>query len=377
MLESKGHKVALIEVSNDDIAGITGKINAAISAIYSPASKQRVSAAIARLSPDVVHVHNFFPLLSPSVYDACHNAGVPVVQTLHNYRLGCPNAMLFRQGMACEDCLGKKIPWPGILHGCYRGSRAQSAAVATMLAVNHIRGTWHKGVDAYIALTAFQKEKLVQAGLPREKIYIKPNYVSDPQPLDRTKALGEYALFVGRISPEKGITTLINAYVENSLHIPLKIAGTGPLLEALQARVRAKGLQNVIKFLGQQDKSAVLQLMRHAKFLIFPSVWYETFGLSAIEAFASSLPVVASRLGTMAEIVEDGVTGLHFQAGSSTDLANKMRWAYKHPEEMICMGQNARRAYEARYTPKNNYQQLMAIYQAVIDKETTMVGAVR
>ena len=375
LLETKGHRVELIEVSNDDIVGIKGKINAAISAIYSPASKQRVSAAIARLSPDIVHVHNFFPLLSPSVYDACHDAGVPVVQTLHNYRLGCPNAMLFRQGMACEDCLGKKIPWPGILHGCYRGSRAQSAAVATMLAVNHISGTWHKGVDAYITLTAFQKEKMVQAGLPRKKIYIKPNLVFDPQPLERTKSLGEFALFVGRISPEKGILTLINAYVENRLHIPLKIAGTGPMLEALRETVRDKGLQNIIKFLGQQDKPAVLQLMRHARFLIFPSVWYETFGLSAVEAFASSLPVVASRLGTMAEIVEDGVTGLHFQAGSSTDLANKMRWAYKHPEEMICMGQNARRAYEARYTPKNNYQQLMAIYEAVMDKETTTVGA--
>lgn len=366
LLEKKGHQVSLIEVSNDDIVGIGGRINAAFSALYSPVSKRYVSKAIAHFYPDVVHIHNFFPLLSPSVYDACNNANVPVVQTLHNYRLGCPNAMLFRNNTACEDCLGKRIAWSGILHACYRGSHIQSTVVATMLAVHWQRGTWQKSIDAYIALTAFQKEKMVQAGLPREKIYIKPNYIFDPQSLNITRANGEYALFVGRISPEKGILTLLDAYLQNSLRIPLKIAGTGPLLENLQARIQSAGLDDVITFLGQQDKSAVMRLMYDARFLIFPSIWYETFGLAMIEAFACSLPVLASSWGSMAEIVENNVTGLHFQAGSSTDLANKIRWAYEHPEEMICMGKNARSAYEAYYTSDHNYQQLIAIYQAVI-----------
>jgi len=366
LLEKKGHQVSLIEVSNDDIVGIEGRINAAFSALYSPVSKRYVSKAIAHFCPDVVHIHNFFPLLSPSVYDACNNANVPVVQTLHNYRLGCPNAMLFRNNTACEDCLGKRIAWSGILHACYRGSHIQSTVVATMLAVHWQRGTWQKSVDAYIALTAFQKEKIVQAGLPREKIYIKPNYIFAPQSLNITRANGEYALFVGRISPEKGILTLLDAYLQNSLRIPLKIAGTGPLLENLQAKIQSAGLDDVITFLGQQDKSAVMRLMCNARFLIFPSIWYETFGLAMIEAFACSLPVLASSWGSMAEIVENNVTGLHFQAGSSTDLANKIRWAYEHPEEMICMGKNARSAYEAYYTSDHNYQQLIAIYQAVI-----------
>jgi len=367
LLEANDHQVALVEISNDQIVSVLDKANAAVRAIYSPASKQQVSAEIAHFRPDVVHVHNFFPLLSPSVYDACRDAGVPVVQTVHNYRLGCLNAILLRNGKVCEDCLGKRMPWPGIVHGCYRGSRAQSAATAAMLAVHWLRGTWQERVDAYIVLTNFQKEKMVQAGLPREKIYVKPNYISEPEQCSESKIFGDYALFVGRLSPEKSITTLIEAYKHNDLRIPLKIVGDGPLHESLQADVQAAGLESAIKFLGRQDKSAVLSLMHNARFLVFPSIWYETFGLTMVEAFACGLPVLASRLGSMAEIVEDGVTGLHFEAGNSADLADKMQWANEHPEEMICMGKNARRAYEAHYTPEINYQQLTAIYQQVID----------
>jgi glycosyltransferase involved in cell wall biosynthesis len=367
LLEANDHQVALVEISNDQIVSVFDKANAAVRAIYSPASKQQVSAEIAHFRPDVVHVHNFFPLLSPSVYDACRDAGVPVVQTVHNYRLGCLNAILLRNGKVCEDCLGKRMPWPGIVHGCYRGSRAQSAATAAMLAVHWLRGTWQERVDAYIVLTNFQKEKMVQAGLPREKIYVKPNYISEPEQCGESKIFGDYALFVGRLSPEKSITTLIEAYKHNDLRIPLKIVGDGPLHESLQADVQAAGLESAIKFLGRQDKSAVLSLMHNARFLVFPSIWYETFGLTMVEAFACGLPVLASRLGSMAEIVEDGVTGLHFEAGNSADLADKMQWANEHPEEMISMGKNARRAYEAHYTPEINYQQLTAIYQQVID----------
>ena len=367
LLEANDHQVALVEISNDQIVSVFDKANAAVRAIYSPASKQQVSAEIAQFRPDVVHVHNFFPLLSPSVYDACRDAGVPVVQTVHNYRLGCLNAILLRNGKVCEDCLGKRMPWPGIVHGCYRGSRAQSAATAAMLAVHWLRGTWQERVDAYIVLTNFQKEKMVQAGLPREKIYVKPNYISEPEQCGESKIFGDYALFVGRLSPEKSITTLIEAYKHNDLRIPLKIVGDGPLHESLQADVQAAGLESAIKFLGRQDKSAVLSLMHNARFLVFPSIWYETFGLTMVEAFACGLPVLASRLGSMAEIVEDGVTGLHFEAGNSADLADKMQWANEHPEEMISMGKNARRAYEAHYTPEINYQQLTAIYQQVID----------
>jgi glycosyltransferase involved in cell wall biosynthesis len=372
LLEAKGHQVTLLETTNDTIASVWEKANAAVRAIYSPASKQQVSAKIAHFRPDVVHVHNFFPLLSPSVYDACRDTGVAVVQTLHNYRLGCPNAMLFRNGKVCEDCLGKKMPWPGIIHGCYRGSRTQSAVTAAMLAVHWLRGTWQERVDAYIALTAFQKEKMVQAGLPREKIHVKPNYVLAPESLGDCKTLGDYALFVGRLSQEKSVATLIEAYQYNDLLIPLKIVGDGPLRAALQTEVQAAGLEDVIEFLGRRDRSAVLSLMCRAKFLVFPSAWYEGFPVTIAEAFACGLPVLTSRLGSMAEIVEDCVTGLYFEAGNSVDLADKMQWANEHPEEMIWMGKNARRAYEARYTPEDNYQQLVTIYQQVIDVRSSV-----
>jgi glycosyltransferase involved in cell wall biosynthesis len=370
LLKNQGHQVDLWEISNDGIVGLLGKAKAAIDSIYSSSSKQKTSDAIARLNPDIVHVHNFFPLLSPSVYDACDLAKIPVVHTLHNYRLGCPNAMLFRQGKSCEDCLGHKLPWQGVVHGCYRDSRAESAAVAAMLAFHWWRGTWQNRVNAYIVLTAFQKEKMIMAGLPEDKIYIKPNYVCEPivgarQCLAPTSS--EYALFVGRISIEKGITTLIDAYLQHNLRIPLKIAGNGPLLPELKAKVQAAGLEQAIEFLGHQDKSAVWQLMQNARFLVFPSIWYETFGLTMVEAFACGLPVVASRLGSMAEIVEDGVTGLHFEVGNAKDLAEKMQWAYDRPEVMQQMGNNARGVYENYYTPQDNYRQLMDIYQAAKD----------
>lgn len=374
LLKFNGHEVLVLEVNNDGIVGDWNKAKAAVSAIYSTASKNLISAEIKRFHPAIVHIHNFFPLLSPAVYDACRNAGVPVVQTLHNYRLGCPKAMLFRDGKVCEDCIDKLVPWSGIVHGCYRSSRTQSAVVAAMIALHRLRGTWRERVDAYIALTNFQKEKMIQASLPKEKIYIKPNFIFDPGSFVNTSVLEEYALFVGRLSEEKGVSLLIDAYVQNDLCLPLKIVGDGPLRLSLQERVQVAGLENAIKFMGQQDKLTVVTLMRNASFLVFPSIWYEGFPLTLAEAFACGLPVIVPRLGSMVEIVEDGVTGLFFEVGNYKDLADKVLWAKAHSQEMLVMGKNARRIYETRYTPEANYQQLMAIYQQVINSTSSNQG---
>lgn len=374
LLKSNGQEILVLEVNNDGIVGGWNKAKAAVSAIYSTASKNLVSAEIKRFHPDIVHIHNFFPLLSPAVYDACRNAGVPVVQTLHNYRLGCPKAMLFRDSKVCEDCMGKLVPWPSIVHGCYRSSRTQSAVVAAMIALHRLRSTWKERVDAYIALTNFQQEKMIQAGLPEEKIYIKPNFIFDPGSFVNTSVSEEYALFVGRLSEEKGVSLLIDTYVQNDLCLPLKIVGDGPLRLSLQERVQAAGLESAIKFMGQQDKSIVVTLMRNASFLVFPSIWYEGFPLTLAEAFACSLPVIVPRLGSMAEIVEDGVTGLLFEAGNAKDLADKVLWAKAHPQKMLAIGKNARHIYETHYTPEANYQQLMAIYQQVINSTSSNQG---
>ncbi len=365
LLQARGHDVDRLEVTNDDIVGGWAKATAATRAIYSVVAKRRVEAAIAQFQPNVVHVHNFFPLLSPSIYDACRNQKIPVVQTLHNYRLACPKAMLFREQQICEVCVGKPFALPSIVHGCYRGSRSQSAVVAAMLGWHRWRGTWQNKVDAYIALTAFQAEKLIQAGLPASKMVVKPNFVFappiEPEPLPRE----DYALFVGRLSEEKGVAVLVAAYTQKPLPLPLKIVGDGPLREALQQQVKTAGLEHLITFLGRQDSATVRQLMQRAQVLVFPSIWYEGFPLTIAEAFSCSLPVIVPRLGSMAEIVTNGVNGLHFNPSDPLDLAHQIEWIKTHPEAVEEMAQQARLAYTSAYTPDRNYEQLMAIYHSV------------
>ncbi|AFY53079.1 glycosyltransferase [Rivularia sp. PCC 7116] len=369
LLEKNNHQVSLFEVTNDDIAGGWSKVSAAVSAVYSYSAKQQVSEEIIRFRPDVVHVHNFFPLLSPSVYDACQEHQLPVVQTLHNYRLACPKAIPFRDGKICEDCIGKSIPWDSIVHGCYRDSRLQSSVVTAMNTWHKLRGTWQERVDAYIALTNFQKEKMIQAGLPAEKIYIKPNFIFTPETSPNSKQRSDFLLFVGRLSEEKGVSVLIDAYINNNLSIPLKIVGDGPLRQMLEQKVENTSCKNVIEFLGFQKKPTVLKLMQSARCLVFPSVWYEGFPLTIAEAFACGLPVIAPKLGSMAEIVEDRVTGLHFESRNSADLAAKIEWTFKNHEAMEESSVNALKKYEEKYTPQANYEQLMAIYQQVMSQK--------
>ncbi|MBD2298346.1 glycosyltransferase [Nostoc sp. FACHB-190] len=366
LLEANGHDVILLEENNLNIVNVWDTLAAAGGAIYSLPSKQLVQAEIIRFSPDIVHVHNFFPLLSPAVYDACYAAGVPVIQTLHNYRLACPKAMPFRDGKICEDCIGTLIPWSSVVHGCYRNSHLQSSVVAAMTTWHRLTGTWHKKVNGYIVLTQFQKEKMIQAGLPAEKIYIKPNFVFQPNKLESNIQRDNYLLFVGRLSEEKGVSVLIDAYIKSHISTPLKIVGDGPLHQVLQKKVQTAGYEYLIEFLGYQDKVIVLELMQKAKFLVFPSIWYEGFPLTIVEAFAASLPVIVSQLGSMAEIVEDHVSGLYFEAGNSEDLAAKIKWAINHNELMINYGKNARSIYEYKYSSEVNYQQLMSIYNQFV-----------
>jgi glycosyltransferase involved in cell wall biosynthesis len=233
-----------------------------------------------------------------------------------------------------------------------------------MITTHNVRNTWQEKVDAYITLTPFQKAKMEQIGLPSHKIHVKPNFLFDPFTLPAAPP-GHYALYVGRLGSEKGIATLIDAYIAENIKIPLKIVGDGILQTTLQEQVQRAGLSQRIEFLGWQKKPEVLALMQKAQFLIFPSVWYETFGLSMIESFACSVPVIASRLGGIAEIVEDRQTGLLFEAGNPQDLAEKINWAIAHPEIMLAMGRKARSTYEQHYTPETNYRQLMSIYEKV------------
>ena len=335
-----------------------------VRAIWSRETGARLACVLSDPKPHVAHFHNTFPLISPSAYYACKRAGVPVVQTLHNFRLLCPGATLYRKSSICEDCVGRGVPWPGMVRGCWRGSRAQTAVVAAMLTFHRWLGTWHEKVDIYVALTEFARGKLVEGGLPSDKIVVKPNFIyPDPGPRERK---GEYVLFVGRLSPEKGIRTLLKAWRRLG-GIPLKIVGDGPLMEEIRTHL-GPGLGRGVEALGRQNREQVLELMKGARFLVFPSEWYEGFPMTIVEAFACGVPVITSRLGAMAEIVEDGRTGLHFTAGDPEHLAAKVEWAWTHPKQMAEMGREARREYEAKYTAERNYQMLMEIYRLAIER---------
>jgi glycosyltransferase involved in cell wall biosynthesis len=330
-----------------------------------------VRRLLERERPALVHVHNTLPVVSPAVYYAARRAGVALVQTLHNYRLLCPSAVLFRQGAVCEACLHLTMALPAIRYGCYRGSRAASAAVATTSALQRVFGTWHRCVDLFVALTDFARGKFIQGGLPPDRIVVKPNFAPDRVV---GQADGDYALFVGRLSPEKGIQPLLTAWQRLGGRIRLRIIGDGPEVPAVTAAIRAGA---AIDYVGRQNPDAVGAAMAGAKFLIFPSIWYETFGLTIIEAYAAGLPVLASDLGAMADLVQEGVTGLRFRPGDAEHLAQRVEWALAHPDDLRAMGRNARREYETRFTPQRNYALLLEVYETALRRRAGESGGSR
>ncbi|MBE9109967.1 glycosyltransferase [Nodosilinea sp. LEGE 07298] len=357
LLRENGHIVDSYEETNHDIEQYSS-LQVALKSIWSQKSYHIVKEKLKRHPYDVVHVQNFFPLISPSVYYAAQSMGVPVVQTLRNYRLICPNSLFFRDGQVCEDCLGKPIPYPGVVHGCYRTSRAVTGVTAAMLTSHRLARTWQKQVDVFIALTDFAKQKMIEGGLPAQKIVVKPNFVNpDPGP---GSGAGNFALYVGRLSVEKGLDTLIEAWRQLEQPIQLKIIGDGPLAPMVeQAAQELTG----VEWLGKKPIAEVHRLMGEASFLVFPSKWYETFGRVAVEAFAKGTPVIAANIGAIAELVENGVTGLHFEPGNAYSLAQSVKWMLNHPEHHAEMRHQARKTYLERYTSYQNYDQIMAIYK--------------
>jgi len=365
LLTSAGHSVIEYARHNDEIAryGLWRKATLAARTVWAWDSHREIKALLERERPDLAHFHNTFPLISPAAYYACREAGVPVIQSLHNPRLVCPAATFQRDHRVCQDCLGRKFAWPGVLHGCYRGSRTQTSVVAAMLAIHWQLKTWERLVDCYIVFTEFYRRKFVEAGLPAEKIVVKPHFVED---YGVRQTVGSYALFVGRLALEKGVDTLLEAWRELR-HIPLMIRGEGALSHEVQQLARESG--GTVQLLPRLDRDELAGLMQGARFLVWPSQgYYETFGRVAAEAFSCGVPVLASRIGVTEEIVADGRTGLHFTPCDPEDLAAKVEWAWAHPEEMAAMGRAARREYEAKYTAERNYQTLIQIYERAIQR---------
>ncbi|MDI1259305.1 glycosyltransferase family 4 protein [Aquabacterium sp.] len=354
LLRQHGHEVHVYERHNDEV-GQTPKWQLAAGTVWSSRTVRDVQALIAGFKPDVMHVHNTMPLVSPSVYWAAQKLGVPVVQTLHNFRLLCPQAMFVREGRVCEDCLGK-VPWRGVLHKCYRGSRIQSAVMAGMLTTHRVLGTFATKVDKFIALNEFCRAKMIEGGLDGDRISVKPNFV-DWQPAPRwDQRVG--GLYLGRLTPEKGMDVLLRALVRQP-GLRVRVVGGGPMAEVVTG---ASG----VDYLGFLPLTEIWGHLSTASYMVVPSVWYEGFPRTIVEAFASGVPVIASRLGSLAEVVTDGKTGLLFNPGDDEDLAAKLAWAESHPQAMIRMGQAAREEYEARYTPERNCAELIEIYRSAM-----------
>jgi glycosyltransferase involved in cell wall biosynthesis len=333
------------------------KAKIALGTVWSRRAKRDLAFEIDRFRPDVVHFQNTFPLLSPSSYYACAEAGVPVVQTLRNYRLTCVSANHFREGKVCELCLGRSVPYPGVIHRCYKDSVSASAVVATANSIHNNLRSWDRKVNLFITPTEFTRTKYIEAGYPADRIRVKPNFVSpDPGPSEKS---GEHVLFVGRLAPEKGVLTLVDAWRKAPL-LPLKIVGTGPT-EA-EARARAEGMGDKILFLGNLPNSEVLELMGSASFVVFPSEWYETFGRVIAEAFACATPVIAANIGAASELIEDGKTGLLYRPGDPDALAACVETLCGDPALLKVMGERSRNEFLTRYTAEQNLEMLQAIY---------------
>jgi len=332
-----------------------GKGSLAAQTVWSRKTIDDFSALLKQRKPEVIHVHNTFPLISPSLYWVAARERIPVVQTLHNFRLLCPQAMFLRDGRICESCLGK-TPVPALTHGCYHDSRSQTSVLVSMIVAHRLIGTFEHKVTRYIALNAFGKDKFVAGGLPVERIRVKPNFVERGLPEGRSARSG-YS-FVGRLSQEKGLDALAAA-ARLLPAVRFEVVGTGPQVKTLE------GISTV-NLRGAMAKSEAFSVVASTRALIFPSIWYETFGLVVVEAFSTGTPVIASRIGGIPGMVKDGVTGLLFNPGDSGDLAEKIGWAEANPERMAEMGRNARAEYEARYTPEQNYSELLDIYEDAI-----------
>lgn len=357
LLEEAGIGVEQIVFDNADLResrGLVGDAGLAMSAIWSRGAYRRVARAIATHRPDVVHVHNTFAAASPSVFWPPRRARIPVVQTLHNYRQVCPKATLFRDGRTCMDCVGKPVPLPGVVHACVRHSHAQSAVAAATLATHRALGTYRQAVTTYVALTAYQRSLLASGGMDPGRIRVVPNFL-EPDP-GRGELTRSGVLFVGRLAVEKGVEPLLrSATIEPGI---VSIGGDGPMAPTVE-RAHTSG---AVAYLGRLAPEQVQLHLKRAAALVVPSIWFEGFPMVVLEAFASATPVLANNIGSLAEIVEDGVTGRLVDVNDASALAAAIRRFHDHPDEAQAMGARARQRFEERYRGTSHLAQLIDVY---------------
>ncbi|MDB5393546.1 MAG: kanE 3 [Rhodospirillales bacterium] len=369
LLSSAGHDVQDFTIHNDLLTG-KSKIKIAAATLWNHDIYQRIRQRCRDFKPDIVHFHNTFPMISPAALYAAKDAGAAVVMSLHNYRLLCPSANLYRNGSICEDCLTRTVKWPSVVHGCYRGSRAETGVIAAMLAVHRMAGSFSGLVDKYVALSEHSRSLFIRGGFSPAEVVVKPNFVSAPPPEAVARRV-PFVLFVGRLVPEKGIPTLLRAWSRPTApDVPLVVVGEGPLA----SDVAAAG--GNVHLLGSKTRPEVYKLMRRASLLICPSEWSEPFGLVIVEAFANALPVLAAGIGAARELIDHGRTGYLFDAADPDMLARAAYYALECPEALGRMGVAAELEYRTKYTPACNLSLLEAIYRDAIDRRVARTPAV-
>jgi glycosyltransferase involved in cell wall biosynthesis len=364
LLRSAGHEVGLFERRSDDIAAMSLPRKATVPLLvpWNPGARDELLARLIAERPDVVHVHNTFPLMSPAVLDACDRAGVPVVATLHNYLQVCPSGTLFRDGQPCTECVGR-FPLPSVRHGCYRGSRLATVPLTINLLANRRR--WWSTVSRFFCISGAQRQTLVDSGMPGDRLHVKYNFVTDAGVY--RDGPGEHLLYLGRMTEEKGVRLLMEAWerlaARGGARVPLVMAGAGPLLDEVTAW---GGGRDDVRVVGLQDQAASRELVARSVAVVVPSTWQETFGLVVVEAMAAGVPSIVAGHGSLAELVADGETGLTHVPRDAASLADRMAYALRAPGLSERLGRAARRRYEAEFTPAVGLRNLVAGYRAAM-----------
>lgn len=367
MLRRAGHTVYLYSRMSDEIRndGWRGLVLGGLASVFNPFEILRFRGVLKRFRPDIIHVHNTFPLISPGILWAIRG-GTATILTLHNYRMFCASGMLLRDGSICTQCLDKGSAWPGLKYGCYRNSRISTAPLTLSISLHRAIGTWRKRVDAMIALTEFQRNRLVAAGMPADRLYLKTNLVKDSPSVVPWQRRSDVALFVGRLSAEKGVEYLIRAWLDMGASAPmLRVVGGGPLQADLQELVKSHGAANV-EFLGVVPPEIAMREISLAKLLMVPSICLEGFPVVLQEAFASGTPSAVSDLGSLPTIVREGWNGFVFKAGSSAAIAELIGRVWSNDELLMRLSGQARAGHDLDHTEAMNHRRLMDIYEAAV-----------
>lgn len=358
-LIARGHEVDTMLIDNREVERI-GSVRAALKAVWNHEAVVETNRRIGEFRPDIIHVHTPFPIMSPSVFVAARRAEIPVVNTSHSYRYSCINATLLRENAICEQCVGRRIKAAAVIHRCYKNSLPGSLAMATSLTLHHNVGTFTRGIDRFIALTPFMREKLIAEGIPADRISVLPNAAPDPGPPAQQPR--GFAAYLGRFIEEKGIRTILRAWTQMEADIRITFVGDGVLRGEIEA---AAARDPRITVLPWMDSEGVARFLADAEVVLMPSEWFEGLPLLIPESFSIGTPIIASDVGNFSDLIDPGRTGDRFRSGDATDLVRSVRWFFEEADR-AALRRNARAEYEMNYSPERQLDALEGIYREVI-----------